>query len=83
MDPYAMNDDGTAKDPKAFKEALLANAGKMEALEKEPEVLKIVQGDDIHAFQELIKSVYQASNVQSEGPSSPDVSPVKTIMSPC
>lgn len=61
-DPYALNEDGTAKDPSAFKDALLADSSKMQALEKEPEVLKIVSGDDIHAFQELIKSVYQVCN---------------------
>lgn len=58
-DPYALNEDGTAKDPVAFKKALEADPQKMQALEKEPEILKIVQGDDIHAFQDLIRSVYQ------------------------
>ena len=57
-DPYALNEDGTPKDAAAFREALKADPAKMQALEKEPEVLKIVMGDDIHAFQELIKSVY-------------------------
>lgn len=58
-DPYALNDDGTAKDPVLFKQALLSDPSKMEALQQEPEVLQIVTGDDVHAFQELIKSVYQ------------------------
>jgi hypothetical protein len=62
-DPYAMNEDGTAKDPVAFKEAIKADTAKMEALQNEPEVLKIVLGDDIHAFQDLIKSVYQVRSV--------------------
>ncbi len=31
----------------------------MAALEKEPEVGKIVLGDDIHAFNQLMKSVYE------------------------
>jgi hypothetical protein len=61
MDAYALNDDGTAKDPVAFREALKADPAKMEALEKEPEVANIVLGDDVNAFQELIKSVYQVS----------------------
>jgi hypothetical protein len=61
MDAYALNDDGTAKDPVAFREALRADPAKIEALEKEPEVAKIVLGDDVNAFQELIKSVYQVS----------------------
>ena len=61
-DPFALNDDGTAKDPVAFREALRADPVKMEALEKEPEVAAIVLGEDVHAFQELIKSVYQVGN---------------------
>lgn len=59
-DPYAMNDDGTAKDPAAFRAALRADPVRMEALEKEPEVAAVVLGEDENAFQELIKSVYQA-----------------------
>ena len=60
-DPYALNEDGTPKDAVAFRDALKADPVKFDALQKEPEVLNIVMGDDIHAFQELIKSVYQAS----------------------
>jgi hypothetical protein len=59
MDPYALNDDGTAKDAEAFRNALRADPTRMAALEKEEEVKRIVLGDDLHAFQELIKSVYQ------------------------
>eukprot|EP00889_Picochlorum_renovo_P005424 jgi/Picre1/32454/NNA_007800.t1 len=33
---------------------------------KEPDVLEIVQGDDIQAFQELLKSVYQAEKKRVE-----------------
>lgn len=62
-DPFALNDDGTAKDPVLFKQALLSDPSKMEALQQEPEVLQIVTGDDVHAFQELIKSVYQVPAV--------------------
>jgi hypothetical protein len=60
-DPFALNDDGTAKDPKAFQKALRDDPVKMESLEKEPDVAQIVLGDDINAFQELIKNVYQVS----------------------
>ena len=57
--PYALNEDGTAKDPVAFQKALKSDPQKMVALEEEPESLRIVMGDDMHAFQELIKGVYQ------------------------
>lgn len=60
-DPYALNDDGTAKDPAAFRAALKADPAKLEAIQKEPEVADIVLGSDDHAFQELIKSVYHVS----------------------
>jgi len=58
-DAYALNEDGTAKDPVAFRKALLEDPAKMESLKEEPEVLDIVKSDDIQAFQELLKSVYQ------------------------
>ena len=58
-DPFALNEDGTAKDPLAFQKALREDPAKLEALEKEPEVASIVLGEDIAAFQELIKNVYQ------------------------
>lgn len=54
-----MNDDGTAKDPKAFQAALRADAEKMRMIEHDPETKAVVVGDDMHAFQELIKGVYQ------------------------
>jgi hypothetical protein len=58
-DPYALLEDGSAADPAAFREALRADPAKMEALEAEPEVARVVLGDDVDAFQELIKSVSQ------------------------
>jgi hypothetical protein len=60
-DPFELNEDCTAKDPVAFREALRADPVKMEALEKEPNVAAIVLGDDIPAFQELLKSVVEVS----------------------
>ncbi|KAL4427169.1 hypothetical protein ABPG77_001173 [Micractinium sp. CCAP 211/92] len=59
-DPFALNEDGTARDPAAFRAAIKADPVKMEALEKEPEVAAVVLGEDDNAFQELIKSIFQA-----------------------
>ena len=56
-----MEDDGTPKDPKAFQLALRADKIKMATLEDELETKSIVLGDDMHAFQELIRGVYQVS----------------------
>lgn len=67
-DPFALNDDGTAKDPAAFRAALRADPVRTEALEKEPEVAAVVLGEDDNAFQELIKSIYQARLGGSVGP---------------
>lgn len=60
-DPYDLNEDGTAKDAVAFREALRNDPEKMQALEEEPDVKSVVLGDDIHAFQELIKNAYHVS----------------------
>ena len=56
--PYASNPDGSAKDPAAFQKAVLGDANKMKALEAEPEVLKVVKGQDLQQFQELLKTIY-------------------------
>lgn len=57
-DPYAIHADGSARDPAAFRQAVRGDEEKMKALQSEPEVLKVVQGDDLQAFQELLKTVY-------------------------
>ena len=57
-DPYAIHNDGSAKDPAAFQQALRADESKMKDLQSEPEVIKIVLGQDLQAFQELLKTVY-------------------------
>lgn len=62
--PYALNEDGTPKDPVAFQTALRNDKEKLAALEEEPETLKIVLGDDMHAFNELIKGVFQARSLR-------------------
>lgn len=65
-DSYALNDDGSPKDPKAFQQALRGDAAKMIALQEEPETLRVVLGDDMHAFQELVKGVYQVRGRQQQ-----------------
>ena len=60
-DAYAINSDGSAKSPEAFLQALRADSEKMKLLESEPEALKVVQGDDLQKFQELLKTVYSVS----------------------
>ncbi len=58
---YDTLDDGTPKDPKAYQAALRADTEKMRMLDEDPETMAIVLGDDMHAFQELIRGAYQVS----------------------
>ena len=58
---YDTLEDGTPKDPKAYQAAIRADAEKMEMLDEDAEAKAIVLGDDMHAFQELIRGAYQVS----------------------
>lgn len=58
---YDTLEDGTPKDPKAYQAAIRADIEKMEMLDEDPEAKAIVLGDDMHAFQELIRGAYQVS----------------------
>ncbi len=58
---YDTLEDGTPKDPKAYQAAIRADAEKTEMLDEDPEAKAVVLGDDMHAFQELIRGAYQAS----------------------
>ena len=58
---YDTLDDGTPKDPKAYQAAIRADTDKMTMLDEDPESKAIVLGDDMHAFQELIRGAYQVS----------------------
>ncbi|XRB13156.1 hypothetical protein RI054_05g29930 [Pseudoscourfieldia marina] len=55
--PFARNKDGTAKDPKAFQDALKRDAEKLQMIEQDPELAKVLLGDDMDAFQETLKMV--------------------------
>ena len=59
--PFTLNNDGSAKSPAAFQDALKQDAEKMAALQNEPEVAKIVLGENIAAFQDLLRSTYRVS----------------------
>lgn len=64
---YATNPDGSAKDPAAFQKAVLADADKMKALEAEPEVVKVIKGQGLQEFQELLKTVYAVKSPANLG----------------
>ena len=56
--PFAINSDGSAKDPLAFQKALKEDVSKLKALEAEPEVYKIVLDGDSDNFQQLLRAAY-------------------------
>ena len=57
--PFALNVDGSARDPLAFQAALKADHKKLEALQTEPETLAVMLGDDIPAMQAMLRSAFQ------------------------
>lgn len=60
--PFAINSDGSAKDPVAFQNALREDKEKMKALEAEAEVYKVVTSGDSESFQQLLKTAYAVSD---------------------
>ncbi len=57
--PFALNADGTARDPVAFQNALRNDQAKLEALQSEPGVRDVILGDDIPAMQHMLRVTYQ------------------------
>ncbi|KAG2499624.1 hypothetical protein HYH03_002563 [Edaphochlamys debaryana] len=65
-DPFALTEDGSAADPAAFRAALLADEGRRAALEAFPEFKDTVTGDDVQAFQDLLRRAVQAERSRQE-----------------
>lgn len=63
---YDMNDNGSAKDPVAFRAALRQDPQRMAALQAEPEIAAVVAGEDIAAFQAILKDAFQAEKQRAE-----------------
>lgn len=59
VEPFALNTDGTARDPAAFQSALRSDHAKLQALQTEPDVVSVILGDDIPAMQDMLRSAYQ------------------------
>mmetsp|Transcript_8918 Transcript_8918/g.21500 ORF Transcript_8918/g.21500 Transcript_8918/m.21500 type:complete len:126 (+) Transcript_8918:48-425(+) len=55
-----LNSDGTAKDPEQYKKYLRSDPVRWEKISENPETAAIILGDDVNAFQELLKSAYEA-----------------------
>jgi|TARA_B110000003_G_scaffold275582_1_gene318622 hypothetical protein len=55
--PYALNEDDTAKDPVAFREALLEDQEKLKDIERDEALAKALLGEDTGAMQEALKKL--------------------------
>ncbi|GMH38182.1 hypothetical protein BSKO_06066 [Bryopsis sp. KO-2023] len=66
IEAYAINEDGTAKDPAAFRTALLADEARMKLVDEDEEMAKVVRGEDTHAFQQLLKTAYESEKRRME-----------------
>lgn len=64
---FAVNEDGSATEPKAFQQALREDAPRMAALQNLPEVAAILLGDDMKAMQDLLRQTWQASAGPRQG----------------
>ena len=53
------NEDGSTKDPQAFREALRADPDKLKAIQDDAEVAGVVLGEDDGALQKLLRDLYQ------------------------
>lgn len=59
MDPYALHADGTAVDPRAFREAALRDPSLAADLADDERAANVLRSNDDAALQELLKEVHQ------------------------
>ena len=52
---FALNPDGTARDPLAFQKALQHDQAKLQALQPEPQVRDVILGENIPAMQSMLR----------------------------
>lgn len=56
---FELNPDGSAKRPAEFQAALRTDPEKLSAVSSDPEVAKVVLGDDVDALQALLRGIYK------------------------
>ncbi|KAG2449186.1 hypothetical protein HYH02_005933 [Chlamydomonas schloesseri] len=67
--PFALNDDGSCRDPAAFRAALLADSERLQALSSEPRFapfMPVLTGGDLAALQQLLRQAVQAEKARQE-----------------
>ena len=55
--PYDLNEDNSAKDPIAFRDALMLDDDKRPEIEKEKDLAMALLGEDVGKFQECLKDL--------------------------
>lgn len=55
--PYALNEDDSAVDPAAFREALMDDPEKLKQIERDEALAKALLGEDTGAMQEALKKI--------------------------
>ena len=55
--PDALNEDDSAVDPVAFREALMQDAEKLKSIEQDEELAKALLGEDTGTMQEALKKL--------------------------
>eukprot|EP00239_Pterosperma_sp_CCMP1384_P008604 CAMPEP_0197859572 /NCGR_PEP_ID=MMETSP1438-20131217/34228_1 /TAXON_ID=1461541 /ORGANISM="Pterosperma sp., Strain CCMP1384" /LENGTH=128 /DNA_ID=CAMNT_0043476101 /DNA_START=116 /DNA_END=502 /DNA_ORIENTATION=+ len=63
---FDINEDGTAKNPAAFREALREDPEKLKAIEEDPQLAEAILGDDTNKMQEVLKQVYQQAKAKAQ-----------------
>ena len=64
--PFAYNPDGSALDPLAFRDALMADPEKLRAIEADKELAAALLGDDTARIQETLKLLFAESKREEE-----------------
>lgn len=64
--PLAYNDDGTAVDPIAFRDALMADPEKLRVIEEDKELAAALLGDDTAKIQDTLKKLFALQKRRQE-----------------
>ena len=65
--PYALNEDDSAVDPVAFREALMQDAEKLKSIEQDEELAKALLGEDTGTMQEALKKLLAMVRARTTG----------------
>ncbi|CEG01988.1 unnamed product [Ostreococcus tauri] len=81
--PYALNEDDSAVDPVAFREALMNDAEKLKHIERDEELAKALLGEDTGTMQEALKKVMAIAKQQREQDDHSDMNSTDIMRARC